>query len=101
MGTTCNSADDCSQVQSSLARCPAGEVASGGGWETSSIDISVGLAKAGGGSYGIVAINYGPSSATLKANAICAHGAGVVAGKLLARPLAHSLAATRAAVAKK
>src|SRR4051794_33204470 len=101
MGTTCNSADDCSQVQSAIARCPAGEVASGGGWQTSSIDISVGFAKAGGDSYGIVAVNYGPTSATLKSQVICAHGQGVVAGKVLAKPVAGSLAAMRAAVAKR
>src|SRR4051812_10263607 len=43
MGTTCNSSTDCSQVQSAIATCPTGEVATGGGYESSSINLNVGF----------------------------------------------------------
>src|SRR4051812_41893232 len=41
MGTTCNSGSDCSQVKSAEATCPAGEVPTGGGYNTTSINATV------------------------------------------------------------
>jgi hypothetical protein len=101
MGTTCTTGN-CPQVQTATATCPAGEVPTGGGWESNSIDLNVSYAKAGTTTFNVIAINYATTSATLKAQVVCGHGPGVTASKRIAKSgVSANLARIRAAVAAK
>jgi len=63
------------------ASCPAGSVATGGGWFSSSVDIVVPFAKASGSAYNVIGINYSnvAASDTIAAQVVCATGSNVAA----------------------
>jgi len=51
----------------------------GGGFNSSAIQSFVELAQAGAATYGVLVVNDGPFSGTIKAQAICASGPGISA----------------------
>jgi hypothetical protein len=104
MGTTCNSGSDCAQVQGAQASCPAGEVPSGGGYQTDSINVNIGYARRSSDStYSVIAINYDSAGHNITAQVICARGAGIAASEVRAKPsaLVSTVARLRAEVAGK
>jgi hypothetical protein len=66
------------QVAASTAVCPAGSYVVGGGFNTSTPDNVVSYARrVNTTSYGVIAVNFWVTGATLSAHAICASGAGI------------------------
>lgn len=90
------------QVQLSTATCPAGQVVTGGGWNSDSIDISTGYAKrVGTNQFSVIGINYASSTRTLTAQAICAAGPGVTGKRVAKRAdVRAELATARAELAR-
>jgi hypothetical protein len=79
------------QVQAAQASCPAGEVATGGGWQSDSIDIVVGYARrTDAGTFSVIGINYATTSRSLTAQVICARGPGIGSAKRLTKTSASS-----------
>ena len=73
------------QVAASTATCPSGVVV-GGGYASDSPDVVVPVAgRTAGNTYGVIAINYSKSSATITAQAICAVGPGASASATTTR----------------
>jgi hypothetical protein len=73
-------------VGSSLATCPPGSLATGGGWDGESsppVSATVGFNKLyGSGSWGVIMVNQASISATYHAFVVCASGSGVVASRV-------------------
>lgn len=66
------------QVAASAAVCPAGSYVVGGGFNASTPDNVVSYARrVNANTYGVVAVNFWPTTATLSAHAVCAAGAGI------------------------
>jgi hypothetical protein len=104
MGTTCNSSSDCAQVKAAQASCPPGEVPTGGGYQTDSINVNIGYSRRSSDTtYSVVAINYDSVGHDLTAQVICARGAGIAASKVRAKrgEFSSTIARLRAEVATK
>jgi hypothetical protein len=70
-------------VASSTATCPAGSYVVGGGYATSApADIVAYSARVTTTTFGVIAVNYFPTTATVQAQAICASGPGIQASRV-------------------
>lgn len=68
------------QVAASEAACPSGSFVVGGGFIANTPeDITVYAARVTTTSYGVIAVNWSSTPATIQAQAICASGAGIQA----------------------
>jgi hypothetical protein len=104
MGTTCNSGSDCAKVKAAQASCPPGEVPTGGGYQTDSINVNIGYSRRSNDTtYSVIGINYDSVGHNLTAQVICARGAGIAASKVRAKQgeLSSTIARLRAEVAAK
>jgi hypothetical protein len=72
--TMCASGGGACQIQAATVTCPAGTVATGGGWVGSSPNLHVPVARAGGNVYGVIGVNLDTASSTIAAQAVCVTG---------------------------
>jgi hypothetical protein len=92
----CASGGGSCSVASSTATCPAGYRVVGGGFNAEPIFTFVQFARAGATTYGVIAIDDGPNSGNITAQAICVSGPGISASRSTTRsaPSADALGAT-------
>jgi hypothetical protein len=75
----CASGGGSCQVALSTATCPGGSRVVGGGVDANTIEVFVSYERAGPTTYSVIGEDDGPSSGTIKAQAICASGPGIAA----------------------
>jgi hypothetical protein len=68
-----------SEVQSSVATCPAGTYTTGGGFESGTLDNIVAYQKSSPTQYAVISVNEFGSPNSIKAHAVCAGGNAVSA----------------------
>lgn len=101
-GPMCANGGGACQVGSSTATCPSGVVV-GGGWTSTSPDVSVSFAaRTSGPAFSVIGINFSPADENITAQAICAVGPGASASSPVANQsaFAQALAHTKSRIGR-